>query len=76
VYNLLQAARRSDSLAATERIIEKHQLDPIVLSNETLHQRAFASYLRGRYGAPERVGPMLIWRIPNRRGGPAAVLKS
>lgn len=64
VYSLHHAARRSDSVDAAERIIERHHLDAIALSSETPFQRALASYLRGQYGAPERVGPALVWRIP------------
>jgi hypothetical protein len=61
----LLAARRSDPAAAAERIIERHRLDAIALSDETPFQRALAGYLRGRYGEPERVGPALVWRIPD-----------
>jgi len=66
VFSLQVAARRSQSLEAAERVIAKHDLDAIVLSNRTVFDQAFARYFRSRYGEPEAVGPALIWRLPHR----------
>jgi 4-amino-4-deoxy-L-arabinose transferase-like glycosyltransferase len=63
VYSLQIAARRANDFEAANRVIEKHAIDTIVLSNRTAFEHHFADYVRQRYGEPERVGPALIWRL-------------
>jgi 4-amino-4-deoxy-L-arabinose transferase-like glycosyltransferase len=70
VYSLQLAARRTGSLEAAERVIEKHRIDTIVLSERMLIELAFAGYFERRYGPPERVGPALIWRVRDRKARP------
>lgn len=66
VYSLQIAAKHANALEAAERIIEKHGIDTIALSDRTFFDRQFSAYFRRRYGEPQRVGPALIWRIPSR----------
>ena len=67
VYSLQIVAWRANAFEAADRVIEKHAIDTIVLSNRTLFDQQFADYFRRRYGEPERVGPALIWRMPGAR---------
>jgi hypothetical protein len=66
VYSLQIAARRANAFEAADRVIEKHAIDTLVLSNRTVFDQQFTQYFRERYGEPERVGPALIWRLPAR----------
>jgi hypothetical protein len=63
VYSLQIAARRANAFEGADRVIEKHAIDTLVLSNRTVFDQQFAGYFRQRYGEPERVGPALIWRL-------------
>ncbi len=63
VYSLQIAARRANAFEGADRVIEKHAIDTLVLSNRTVFDQQFAGYFRERYGEPERVGPALIWRL-------------
>ena len=70
VYSIQIVAWRAKSLEAADAVIERNRIDTIVLSNRTPLDQQFAEYFGRRYGAPERVGPALIFRIP--RGGTPA----
>ncbi|HEY8154044.1 MAG TPA: glycosyltransferase family 39 protein [Myxococcota bacterium] len=66
VYSIQIVTRRANNLEAADGVIERNRLDTIVLSNRTPLDQQFAEYFQRRYGAPERVGPALIFRIPPR----------
>jgi len=63
VYSLTHAARRAGRLEAAERIIDRYELNTIVLSTLVPADRPFVPYFTRRYGPGEPAGPALVWRV-------------
>ena len=63
VFNLHFGIARARSVEAAEAVIDRHRIDTVMLSPAIPMDRAPIAYFRHRYGKPESVGEMLIWRV-------------
>jgi hypothetical protein len=63
VFNLHFGIARARSVEAAEAVIDRHRIDTVMLSPAIQMDRAPIAYFRHRYGKPESVGEMLIWRV-------------
>jgi hypothetical protein len=63
VYNLMHAVRRAGRLDAAEDIIDKYDLDTVVLSPLMPQDRALIPYFAGRYGPGTPAGSAFVWRV-------------
>lgn len=63
VYNLMHAVRRAGRVDAVEGIIDKYEINTVVLSPLVPPDRMFAEYFTDRYGAGTPAGPALVWRV-------------
>jgi hypothetical protein len=62
VWGLHWAIHDAGDPAAAEPIIDKYAIDT-VLVGETKRDGELAAYLEQRYGDPERVGSVRLWRV-------------
>jgi hypothetical protein len=53
-----------------EEIIDKYDLNTIVLSPVVTRDANLAVYFQKRYGAPETVGQAYLWRVRPGRSSP------
>jgi hypothetical protein len=65
VFNLRFGIARARNVEGAEAVIDRHRIDTVMLSPAIPMDRAPIAYFRGRYGKPESVGEMLIWRVRN-----------
>ena len=63
VFNLRFGIVRAHSVEGAEAVIDHHHIDTVMLSPAIPTDRAAIAYFRSRYGKPEPVGEMLIWRV-------------
>jgi hypothetical protein len=63
VFNLRFGIARARNVEAAEAVIDRHRIDTVMLSPAVPMDRAPIAYFRHRYGKPESVGEMLIWRV-------------
>jgi len=63
IFNLRFGIARAHSVEAAEAVIDRHRIDTVMLSPAIPMDRALITYFRQRYGRPESVGEMLIWRV-------------
>jgi hypothetical protein len=63
VFNLHFGIARARSVEAAEAVIDRHDIDTVMLSPAVPMDGAPIAYFRHRYGKPESVGEMLIWRV-------------
>jgi len=63
VFSLHRAIRRARSPRATEEVIDRYDLDTVVLTNLRSHPANLEEYMRSQYGEPQRAGDALIWKV-------------
>jgi hypothetical protein len=63
VFNLRFGITRARSVEAVEAVIDRYRIDTVMLSPAIPMDREPIAYFRRRYGKPESVGEMLIWRV-------------
>jgi hypothetical protein len=63
VYTLMHAVRRAGRLEAAEQIIDKYELNTIVLSPLVPPDQPLVPYFTARYGPGTPAGPALTWRV-------------
>jgi hypothetical protein len=63
VFNLRFGIARARGVEGAEAVIDRHRIDTVMLSPTIPTDRAPIAYFRHRYGTPESVGEMLIWRV-------------
>jgi hypothetical protein len=63
VYSLMHAVRRAGRADAVEGIIDKYEINTVVLSSLVPPDRMLVAYFTERYGAGTRAGPALVWRV-------------
>jgi hypothetical protein len=63
VFNLRFGIARGGSVEAAEAVIDRHRIDTVMLSPAIPMDGVPIAYFRRRYGEPEPVGEMLIWRV-------------
>lgn len=61
-------ARNADPGASAEAVIDRYDLDAIVLWPEVPRERAIIPYFRDRYGEGQRIGPATLWHVRRRAG--------
>ena len=63
VYSLMHAARRARRPDAVEQIIDKYDINTVVLSPLVPADLSLAPYFRQRYGPGTEVAGARIWRV-------------
>jgi len=63
VFNLRFGVERARSVEAVEAVIDRHRIDTVMLSPAIPMDQAPIEYFRRRYGEPETMEEMLIWRV-------------
>jgi len=63
VFNLRFGIARGHGAEGAEAVIDRYRIDTVMLSPAIQMDRAPIAYFRHRYGKPESVGEMLIWRV-------------
>jgi hypothetical protein len=63
VYNLLHAVRRAGRADAVEGVIDKYEINTVVLSSLVPPDRRLVGYFTDRYGAGTPAGSALVWRV-------------
>jgi hypothetical protein len=72
VYNLMHAVRRAGRFDAAEAIIDKYDIDSVVLSPHVPQDRVLMPYFAGRYGPGTPAGAALVWRVRPRPALPSS----
>jgi hypothetical protein len=66
VFGIAQRIFREENATAAEKVIDRYRIDTVFLDARSRYDARFRRYFELRYGAPQRTGPLLYWRV---RGG-------